>query len=350
MKKKCCKTAILILVYLSAVCFLAAGCSSFKDTNDLKNSNVILDASGRYVYVPKEINRIISLNSGMSTLISVFGDSDKIVGRDNFSTFPSYLNKIASVGKNSSDSNFELILETEPDLVIADTMLSDSDRAKIESTGIPVIVDSTSDPDRIFYIIRNLGIILGKKQKAEEIIKYMEVYLDLADQRITEKEEKGGNFPLIYFEARNDYKSASAENSANKPIVAAGGINIAAAEPISSPRINSEYILKKNPDIIIRRVSGDAGLEEMKLLREDLMSRAGLKEVKAVKEGKVYIIKADVFLTLRYPVGLLYYAKWFHPDIFSDINPDVLHKKFIVDFFGTEEWEKINEIFVYPSN
>ena len=176
----------------------------------------------------------------------------------------------------------------------------------------------------------------------------MENYLDIVYERIAELELEEASFPLIYFENRHDYRSASGESPNHRPIASAGGINMAVGEQVPSPRLSSEWILEQDPDIIVRRMSGDAGLEEMKAMREGIMTRFGLKDTKAVREGNVYVIKADVLLTLRYPVGLLYYAKWFHPDEFSDIEPSAIHKELVNTFFGNEEWDKIKEVFVYP--
>lgn len=324
------------------------GCTNIFTSDNRKATVTIIDATGAVIEVPYPVERIVSMNSGLSTLIAAFGEGDKIVGRDTYSTFPSSLISVYAVGKNSAHPSIELIFDQRPDIVIADTMLHESVREKIEAAGIPVIVESTGDPDRILFIVRNLGLILNKKEKAEEIIEYMENYLNIVYERIAGLELEEASFPLIYFENRHDYKSASGESPNHKPIASAGGINIAVGERAPSPRLSSEWILEQDPKIIVRRMSGDAGLKEMKAMREGIMTRPGLKDTKAVREGNVYIIKADVLLTLRYPVGLLYYAKWFHPDEFSDIEPSAVHKELIDKFFGNEEWDKIKEVFVYP--
>ncbi|NDJ77211.1 MAG: ABC transporter substrate-binding protein, partial [Chloroflexi bacterium] len=83
---------------------------------------------------------------------------------------------------------------------------------------------------------------------------------------------------------------------------------------------------------------------------EEIINRPGWDNIDAVKNGRVYIIKSDVFLTFRYPVGLLYYATWFHPELFADIDPAAVHQEAITTFFGAEEWETLSqhETFVYP--
>ncbi|MCD4669261.1 MAG: ABC transporter substrate-binding protein [Actinomycetia bacterium] len=340
---------IILLVSIIIITMVFTGCFTAGEPESIEKSITIIDSTGKYVELKLPVERIVSLNSGMSTLICAFGDSDKIVGRSTLSVFPSSLEGIEIVGERSSKPNMELIVQLEPDLLVADTQLKDEDREKLESLGIQVIVEPTSDPDRIFFIIRNFGLLLEKQEKAEEIIACMESYLNIVHERIARLELEKADFPTVYFEYWNDFKSISAQSSMHKSVVAAGGINIAAAEPFKIPKLSPEYILEKNPQIIVKRASRVSDLKELELIREEIMSTVGLKEVNAVKEENVYIFKSDIFLILNYPVGLSYYAKWFHPVEFSDINPGEIHRNLVDKFFGDEEWDNIDkEIFIYP--
>ena len=344
------KRLIILLVSIVILISIFTGCSVTSEQESIEKSITLIDSSGEYVELKLPVERIVSLNSGMSTLICAFGDSDKIVGRSSLSVFPSSLDGVEIVGERSSKLNMELIVQLEPDLVVADTQLKDEDREKLESLGIQVIVEPTSDPDRIFFIIRNFGLLLEKQEKAEEIIACMESYLNIVYERIARLELEKVDFPTVYFEYWSDFKSISAQSYMHKSIVAAGAINIAAAEPFKIPKLSPEYILERNPQIIVKRASRVSDVAELELIREEIMSTVGLKEVDAVKEGNVYIFKSDIFLILNYPVGLSYYAKWFHPSEFSDINPKDIHKNLVGKFFGNEEWESIEEeTFVYPN-
>ena len=341
------KKFILISIALCLLLTVLAGCESEKAPAATVGKKVtIIDQTGRYVEISLPVERIVSINSGMSALICAFGDEDKIVGRDSYSTFPSSLKDVLVVAKSSASPNIELILEKHPDVVAADTMLKDDQREKLEAAGVPVMMDTTTKLETLIPLIRNIGLMLDKKEKADEIVSSIEHYCNIIDQRIAglNTDEK----PLVFFERRHPYDSASAESSYNITLVAAGGTNIAADEPVPHPKLSAECVLERNPDVIVNRISGDDTLEEMAALRDEIMSRPGLAGVSAVKEGRVYIIKADVFLALRYPVGLLYYAKWFHPDLFQDIDPDAVHKELIDKFYGKEEWQSITEEFAFP--
>jgi len=341
------KKFIPISITLCLLLSILSGCGPEKAPVATAGKEVtIIDKTGKYVEISVPVERIVSINSGMSALICAFGDGDKIVGRDSYSTFPSSLKDVLEVGRSSASPNIELILEQRPNVVVADTMLKDDMREKLESAGVPVLTDTTTDLETLIPLIRKIGIILDKKEKADEIVDFIEHYSNIIDQRIAglKTDEK----PLVFFERRNPYDSASALSSYNKPLVTAGGINIAADEPVSLPKLSAEWVLQRNPDVIVNRISGDDTLEEMRALRDEIISEPGLADVSASKEGKVYIVKSDVFLAVRYPVGLLYYAKWFHPDLFQDIDPGAVHKELIEKFYGEGEWQSFTECFAFP--
>jgi len=47
---------------------------------------------------------------------------------------------------------------------------------------------------------------------------------------------------------------------------------------------------------------------------------------------------------IRSVVGDLYLAKWFHPDLFKDIDPEAVHRELLQKFFGLEP----DGVYVYP--
>lgn len=342
---------LVFFIIAGILASVISGCSGGNSVEDKSENITIIDGTGAYVDVDLPVEQIVSLNSGMSALICAFGDSDRLVGCNSLSVFPSSLLGKQIVGERAKDPNMELIAELEPDLVVSDTQLSDANRQRLESLGIDVLVEPTSDPDRIFFIIRNFGLILDKQEHAEDMIAYMESYLNIVYERIARMELEREEFPNVYFEYSDDFRSISAQSSMHKNIIAAGGLNIAAAEPFTMPKLSPEFILEKNPDIIIRRASRISDPEEMEPILTQVTETPGLKETEAVKNGDVYIFTSDIFLILNYPAGLAYFAKWIHHDEFQDIDPADIHKNLVEQFFGPEEWNSIaDEIFVYPGD
>ncbi len=84
----------------------------------------IVDGRGQSVDVPAPVERIASISSRASEIICALGAGDKINGRDSYSYFPPDLEDVQVVAESSYTPNVELIHELDPDLVIADSMLS----------------------------------------------------------------------------------------------------------------------------------------------------------------------------------------------------------------------------------
>ena len=332
------------------LCMALVGCAGRVPAPAETQTVTVFDKSGTRVIVPCPVERVISVNSGMTALICALGAEGKLIGRDTRSTFPSYVKSVEAVAESSANANIELMIGRTPDVVVADPMFYPQHREKLAAAGIPSYVDSTSDPERVLTLIRNFGLMFDENDKAEELAQFVEHYTGIVDQRILRLELEGGSKPKVFFEWHSPYKTASAETSFHKPIAEAGGINIAAGQPVHTPVMSSEWIIEQNPDVIVNRISGDATLEQMRQKREEIMGRPGWEVIEAVRTGRVYIIKSDVFLTFRYPVGLLYYAQWFHPELFEDIDPAAVHQEAIETFFGADEWQMLmrHETFVYP--
>lgn len=344
-------TLLAVINVLVTVGLVILGCGSGPGVPATKDTVIVFDKDGKRVEVAQPVDRVISVNSGMTALICALGRGDKLVGRDRFSTFPRYAREnVEVVAESSANCNLELVISKIPDVVVADPMFYPQHQEKLDAAGIPSYVDSTSDPERLLTLIRSMGLVLDANKEAEQLVQFVTQNVGIVDQRIARLDLEGGAKPRVFFEWHSPMETANAETTFHKPIVQAGGINVAAGQPVRTPEMSSEWIIQQNPDVIINRISGDATLEEMERKYAEIVSRPGWENIDAVKNNRVHIIKADVFLTFRYPVGLFYYAKWFHPDLFEDVDPEAVHRELVETFFSEEEWEMLHrhETFVYP--
>jgi iron complex transport system substrate-binding protein len=339
--------AISVLVVVSLV---AVGCVAGPTVPPGEETVTVSDRDGASVEVTQPVERVISINSGITALIYALDQGEKLVGRDAFSTFPPAVRDVDIVAETSAKIDLERIISKSPDVIMADPMFHDEYEEKLDAAGIPVYVDSTSEFERLLPLIENLGRMLDAEDRAGELAGFVNQRVEVVDERISALEAEDGDKPRIYFEWHSPLKTANGETGFHQPIAQAGGLNIAADQPVRTPEVSAEWIIQQNPEVIVKRVSGDASFEEMEQTHEEMINRPGWDTIDAVKNGRVYIIKSDVFLTFRYPVGLLYYAMWFHPELFQDADPEALHREVIETFFGEDAWEKLNsqETFVYP--
>ena len=236
-------------VVLIALIFL----SCLGASEDEKDKTItIIDGEGHSVDVSVPVNRIVSITSRASEIIYALGADDRIVGRDSYSFFPPSIENVPVVAESSYTPNVELIHELDPDLVIADSMLSDDDRKKIESAGIPVIVETSWDSANIAAVVSRIGILLDKEEDSGEIIAFIKKYQDIIDERTAGL--KDDDKPSVFFEWSKPYRSM-ASGVYHNLTVEAGGINIVSDQPVQSPTMDPEWIVDRDPDIIVRSVS-----------------------------------------------------------------------------------------------
>lgn len=314
-------------------------------TGSEEETITIVDQTGAAVKVTTPVERIVSIIG--TEFICALGGQDKIVGRSMLTTdeeaiVPPSVLDIPIVAETSFSVNLELVLELEPDLVIADEGLDDEIRKKIEDAGVAVLEEMSMAPRRETFI-QNLGLILNAEEKATEYVEYEAYYENLVKDRVATLTES--DKPSVFFEWYKPWFSTGAGASYSEMIATTGGINIAADEPIENPDLSPEYVAEKNPDIIIRMLTYMDGedLAAYQTLYDEILDRSALSDSNAVKEEQVYIIK-NTALVARRPIGLLYLAKWFHPSLFEDIDPAAVHEEMAQKFFGTS----IEGVFAYP--
>jgi iron complex transport system substrate-binding protein len=261
------------------------------------------------------------------------------VGVSSNSIFPPSLKDLPLVGKSSFVPNVEKILELQPDVLIADIMLSEDRRVMIEAAGIPVVVECFNDPERISTVVMNLGTIADEEEKADELASFIDGYLDIIQERTADLEPK--DKPTVYLERGWAYHTASSKTPSNDRIITAGGKNIASDEPAEYPLVSAEWIVEMNPEIILREVWSTSSemVTEGKLaeVKEEILARPGFGEIKAVENECVYVYNSKINSGMRSIIGELYIAKWVHPDLFKDIDPEAVHQELILKFYGLQE-------------
>jgi iron complex transport system substrate-binding protein len=336
MNKTTAALAAIILVVVVLVASYGVYRLSFPSENGRDGETVtIVDVTGAQVNVTLPVEKVVSLNPGLTEIICALECEDRIVGRDENSVFPASVSEKPVVGQNSYDPNLEVLLEMEPDVIVADSMLSYNTEAldKIATAGLPLVIEEPSNVSRLKTVTNNFGLIFGKEEKAEEINNYITSYETLVNERV--QELASSEKPTVYIEWYQAWQTFTGDSVANEIIVDAGGVNIAAEITTTAPVLSPEYVVEKNPDIILRMISGDliGNATGFEATHSELMNRAGLDEVTAIKDGKVYVYDPIVVEGIRYPVGLLYWAKWFHPSLFEDVDPAAVHAELLQQFF-----------------
>lgn len=299
---------VVVIVLIGAAFgggYILATVSTEEDATATTGGITIIDGIGRTVTIPPTPERIVSLASSATETLYAIGAGDKVVGRDKYSKYPDEVTNVPEVGSGSSP-NLEMIIGLEPDLLFAwpysrDAIISTENKMSV------VYIDPGS-VDEVLDTIRMIGLITGKTSEAENLTAEMQSKID-AITDITDELNKTQR-PLVYYELSAPMKTTGPGTFTNELIFLAGGINLAADEPVRYPILNSEYIIERNPDVIVI-VSYGTSIDEVK-------NRDGWQNINAVKNDRIYKIDTNLVTSNpRLVQGLEQFAKWFHPDLFD---------------------------------
>jgi iron complex transport system substrate-binding protein len=323
-----------------------------------KELTIVCDPpNGKDVTINKPVKRIVVLTPDSAEALGAINAEDTVVGISTYlasmkMAFPE-LSKLPTVG-SSSDPDCEAILSLNPDIVItygkspAPTKLDD----KLQNTDIAVVRLDCWKPEHMAEDVKKLGYIFEREKEANTLIDFQKRCFDTINdetEKLSEDEK-----PWAYIEGYSDYSTWSKGWGIDCLCAIAGGKNIARDMPGTHPKIDSEWVLKHNPDVIVKVTrSSIAGYEvddtsEINSLRDEIMSRPGWSNITAGRSGSVYLISRDICYGTDYIVGFTYLAKWFYPDLFEDLDPQAIHQEYLTEFQGLDYDLDEHGVFVYP--
>jgi iron complex transport system substrate-binding protein len=283
---------LIILTAWSVPCW----CKTFKD------------AMGREITLTGSPRRIIPLSPALTEILYYLGLGDKVAGVTEYSYYPPEAREKPSVG-SYIDPNIEKIISLSPDLVIGtrDGNLPGSVYL-LEEARIPVYVVNPRNVRDIISTISDIGNLCGVAEKAHELIKELNKRLDLIESLVV-----SAGRPLVFLQINvSPIMTVNKNTFQNDLIKLAGGINMAADEPITYPRISIEEVIRKKPGIIIITSMGNEG--EFQKAKEDWMK---WPSIPAVKNKRVYLADPDLIdrPSQRIIEGLEAMARLIHPEV-----------------------------------
>jgi len=342
---------VMALVYFSRAAPAGSPVSSVLNQEKAAGTTVV-DEMGRKVIFPVSPKRIVVLTSYPAEVICALNAGNRIVGICNpqHEDLPGLRNK-PSVGNSNVTPDLEKILELKPDLVIAYQWTKKEAINELEKCNIPVLCFRGWTFEELHYFAEQMGKLLGQQARAQELWQFIQTKMDFIEART--KQLPREQQPKVFYESFIPYQSSSvgakpletpwgtyhAENSEEAKLALAGGINCVGQQPTRSAIFSAEWVVQKNPDIIIKvpRTTPSLAipsLEEMREIRAEILQREGLKEVAAVKAGRVYIIHCNMCAGPRQIIGLCYYVRWLHPELFADLDPKAVHREMLERFWG----------------
>ena len=319
----------------------------------------IVDSADRIVTVKKPIERIVMMNSYTLETIRSIKATDSVVGVyksviRNKIFFPEF-SDYPSVGSYSSP-DIEKVLELRPDVVfLYATTRWDNIQNTLEAAdpSITVLRFNCYRPYSYVEETKKMGYVLNKVEETEEFLDFYQGNMNTIKEQVEELSEE--DKPNVYIECWRAYHTATKRASYGQKIELAGGNNIFAEEIGEFIDVDAEAVIMRDPEIILWTDWTTGGYEldagntaVFEEVRGKIMNRDALKHVTAVENEKVYIIAHHIIDSPRHFVGIGYFAKGFHPELFEDLDPKATHQRYLTEFQGLDIDLDEQGVFVYP--
>lgn len=241
------------------------------------NSTFVILASAE-----QQPNRIVSLAPNMTEILFELVLGDKIVGVTNFCDYPEEAKKKQKVGGMYNPS-LETIISLKPDLVVmtTDGNIKDFDE-RLRALNIKTYVFRVKRLNELPQGIRDLGIVIGVKEKAEMLARRIETAINSSSLRTSNKKK------VLFIIWPEPLIVAGRDTAIDDAINLLGCENIAKAHT-SYPKYSIEEIIRQSPDVIIF----GSGKTSMKVTSESLLEK--ISNVYAVKNGKVCYVDDSIY-------------------------------------------------------
>ncbi|MDR2460408.1 MAG: ABC transporter substrate-binding protein [Deltaproteobacteria bacterium] len=304
------------------------------------------DSLKRRIIVPKNPQKIVALTATSAEVLRLLGYIDRVVGTTIFvktreDIIPE-VKDMTNVGRGFVP-NLEIIAKLNPDLVIA---WSDNPGPELEGQlkvlGIGLLRLDFILPWELERETLILAEVMGGQapERAKEFLSWNKNLENRLQNLILEKPK-----PTVLVEHYSERLLIAGNQSASYyTTVMAGGDNLAKNIDRKSAEVDSEWVVRENPEFIIKLVMF-LSLEErrspkdlMEYLRSDVLNRPGWEDVKAIKDRRVYVLDADTSGGPRNFTSIYQVAHWFYPDLVREDEVEKLEKEYFERFQGFASW------------
>ncbi|MCL2460257.1 MAG: iron ABC transporter substrate-binding protein [Euryarchaeota archaeon] len=306
----------------------------------------ITDALGRTVFIPNEIHSVICSGAGCLRYIAYLNATDMVVGIDTFeqNTHPTAavpyllanpeLHSLPVFGNWYGADDPTAIRELDPQPNIIFKMVDDDmSPARIQMlqdlTGVPVIAlkygDLTAHKNDMNYALRVMGVILNKKDRAEELILLIDRTTGTLHNRASLIGTDGRKTAYIGGIYNKGPRGLFSTDPEYEPFVLAGVVNVAVPEHPDAIFVDLSTLLLKENAVT-------------ELLSQNNADRSMMR-------GKAYGVLPYEWYETDYASGLanaFFIGKVLYPERFSDIDPEEMAEYMYSIFYGVPLFDKMN--------
>ena len=341
----------LLLIMGIVGCF--AGCLGNQGTKGITGNQspasmriVATDSQNNTITLLHPADRIVTTSYYGAEYLVMLGTGDQVVGVNNkIKENPLFYGQLQNAQVIGSDStpDIEKIIALKPDLILLPVETTSSMRLQFRNAGISVAYFDYYSLSELPQTVRAMGTLTGKEENAENYLSFYKTYDDLISERlenVTPAEE-----PTVYYEMGSEYSTAGKGSGGYNYMQKVKGHNIASDLEVSYPVVSQEWIVAKDPQVLIKICDQAATNTSLSTAFNTIEGRSGFSNISAIKDNRSYVVSTNILYGPRQIVGLLTLAKICYPDRFADIDPDSVLDYYAEQFFSNSSKTET----VYPT-
>lgn len=220
--------------------------------------------------------RIVSLLPSLTETVCALNACDRLVGVDRYSNWPSAVHRLPKLG-GGIDPSVEAVLALRPDAVL----IARSSRAveQLQALGLTVVVLEPTDFAGVQRVMAQVGALLGLAP-SESALRWQAINEAVAAQAQSLPAASRGQ--RVYFEVNNAPYGASESSFIGELLTRLGARNILPAAMGPFPRVNPEFVVRADPDLIMVGDQTSPGLTQ----------RPGWAKMRALREQRLCVFSA----------------------------------------------------------
>lgn len=232
----------------------------------------VTDDRGVTVSFAHSPRRIVSLLPSLTETVCALGQCQRLVGVDRYSNFPESVRALAQVG-GGLDPNIEAIVALKPDVVLMATSSRAAER--LQALGLKVVALEPKSHADVKRVLEKMGQLLDVPD-AQRIWRVIDAAVSAAAQSLP-AQAKGKR---VYFEVNRAPYAAGETSFIGETLSRLGARNIIPASLGPFPKINPEFVVRADPDLIMVGDQNYAGMD----------GRPGWPNMRAIREGRVCVL------------------------------------------------------------
>jgi len=231
----------------------------------------VTDERGVTVTFAQPPQRIVSLLPSLTETVCELGQCQRLVGVDRYSDFPPSVRALPQLG-GGLDPNIEAIVALKPDVVLMATSSRAGER--LQALGIKVMALEPKSHADVRRVLEKIGQLLDVPD-AQRVWRVIDAAVSAAAQSLPASVKQ----TRVYFEVNRAPYAAGESSFIGETLARLGAKNIVPASLGPFPKLNPEFVVRANPDVIMIGDRNYAGME----------GRPGWAGIRAIRERRVCV-------------------------------------------------------------